>query len=265
MKQLLVLSCLIAASCAVSPSAPTLAEIAQGEVQIVDLGYALDEDNAYWPGETYRPFQFEKIASLEEDGVYSGAFSTPEHLGTHIDAPNHFERGQPSVDEITLRDLVAPIVVVDVRKACQENADYQLSSRDLDAWENEHGRIPTGAVVFVLTGWGTYWNDYERYKNEDNSGRLHFPGFSPGAARFLIEDRSIKGIGIDTLSVDAGLSSDFMVHHVVNGAGSYHIENAANLEKLPASGAWMMAAPIKIKHGSGGPSRVWAVFGKVDE
>ena len=243
-----------------SPSTPTLAEIASGAVEIVDLTHALDEKNPYWPGEAYHPFHFETIATLEEDGVYSGAFSTPEHLGTHVDAPNHFEPDQLSVDELLLQNLVAPMVVVDVRRACQKDADYRLLPQDLQSWEEQHGRIPAGAVVFGLTGWGAYWDDHARYKNQSLSGRLHFPGFSREAAHFLVKERAIKGLGIDTLSVDYGLSTDFVVHHIVNGAGAYHIENATNLDKIPACGAWMVAAPIKIKQGSGGPSRVWAIF-----
>ncbi len=120
-----------------------------------------------------------------------------------------------------------------------------------------HPRIFGG---FALTGWGRHWEDFERYKNEDDSGKLHFPGFSPQAARFLVEDRAVKGLGIDTLSVDFGRSTDFAVHHIVHSSGGYHIENVANLARVPQSGAWTIVAPIKIEDGSGGPTRIWAVF-----
>ena len=241
---------------------PTLAEIAAEEVQVVDLGWALNEENPYWPGDGYSPFHFETLATLEEDGVNSGAFSTAEHLGTHLDAPNHFEAGQPSVDQILLADLVAPLVVIDIREACGTNSDYRLSVEDLQEWEREFGRIPPRSVVFALTGWGQYWNEYDRYKNADALGELHFPGFSAEAAGFLVEERTVKGIGIDTLSVDYGLSTDFLVHHILNRARGYQIENAANLERIPARGAWAMIAPIKIENGSGGPARIWGVFQK---
>jgi kynurenine formamidase len=254
-----LLSCFLA-SCAAPQSSPTLGEIASGQVEVVDLGYALNEQNPYWPGEGYSPFHFEILATLEADGVYSGAFSTAEHLGTHLDAPNHFEPGQPSVDQIKLEELIAPLVVVDIRENCRSNPDYRLSREDLETWEKQNGPIPPGSVVFGLTGWGQYWNDYERYKNQDISGQLHFPGFSEAAALFLVEEREIRGIGIDTLSVDYGLSTNFSIHHIVNGEAAYHIENAANLDKVPLSGAWVMIAPIKIEQGSGGPARVWAVF-----
>lgn len=205
----LVVSSLWLAACSIQPQAPSLDQIARGELQVVDLGYALSEKNPYWPGGAYRPFQFEAIATLEKDGVFSGAFAMPEHLGTHLDAPNHFEKEQLSVDQIELRELVAPIVVVDVRRACDEYPDYRLSRRDLEKWERSHGAIPAGSVVFALTGWGKYWSDYDRYKNQDEKGRMHFPGFSEEAGRFLVERYKVKGMGIDTLSVDYGLSSDF--------------------------------------------------------
>lgn len=248
------------ASCSAPAPTPALGEIADGQVRIVDLSYPLNEQNPHWPGEAYKPFRFETLATLEADGVFSGAFCMPEHLGTHVDAPNHFEAARQSVDELELSQLVAPMVVIDVSQNSASNADYQVSEDDLRTWEEVHNLIPQGAVVFAYTGWGQYWNDFDRYKNQDETGRLHFPGFSPQAARFLVEERSTKGIGIDTLSVDYGLSSDFAVHHIVNGAGGYHIENAAALDQVPARGAWVIIAPIKIEGGSGGPARVWALF-----
>ncbi len=165
-------------SCTAPPTPPTLAEIASGQVEVVDLGYALNEQNPYWPGEGSSPFHFEILSTLEADGVYSGAFSTAEHLGTHLDAPNHFEAGQPSVDQIRLEDLIAPLVVVDIQEACRANPDYRLTLEDLESWEEQHGPIPSGSVLFALTGWGQYWNDYDRYKNQDASGQIHFAGFS---------------------------------------------------------------------------------------
>ncbi len=201
------------------PTSPSLEQIAQGKSQIVDLCHALNEKNPHWPGESYHPFHFEILARLEEDGVYSGAFSAPEHSGTHLDAPNHFEAGQASVDEIPLTSLVAPAVVIDIQPACASDPDYQLSVEDLNSWEGKWGAIPAASVVFALTGWGRHWEDFERYKNEDDSGKLHFPGFSPQAARFLVEGRAVKGLGIDTLSVDFGRSTDFAVHHIVHSSG----------------------------------------------
>ncbi len=144
------------ASCSLPPedTAPTVAEIASGRARVLDLTYPLNPSNPYWPGENYSPFRMETLASIEEDGVYSAAFCTPEHLGTHLDAPNHFELGQLSVDEIELAQLVAPLVVVDIREACQVDSDYELSLQDVRAWEGRNGALARGAVVVAWTGWG---------------------------------------------------------------------------------------------------------------
>ncbi|MBI4446033.1 MAG: cyclase family protein [Acidobacteria bacterium] len=258
MKKIILLGFLLS-SCA-RGTIPTLEDIASGDAAVVDLGHALNRHNPYWPGPVYEPFQFKIIATLEKDGVYSGAFSMPEHLGTHLDAPNHFKLGQKAVDQLELSELVAPMAVIDVRSVVQGHSDYQLSLADVEAFEKKHGPIAEGTVVFALTGWGRYWNDFARYKNQDTLGRMHFPGFSSQAVSFLLEQRRIKGLGIDTLSVDFGPSRDFEIHHLVHGKGGYHIENAANLERVPSKGAWLLSAPIKIEKGSGGPARVWSAW-----
>jgi kynurenine formamidase len=233
-------------------------DVLHGRATLVDLTYTLNAKSPYWPGPKYQPFQLKTIATIEKDGVLSKMISLPEHLGTHIDAPNHFEKGQPSLEKIKPRDLVAPGVVIDVRAKCEANADYALTVADVNAWEKAHGRIPDGAVVFLNTGWERFWMNYPRYKNQDARGTMHFPSYSPAAARFLVKDRRAKGIGIDTLSIDVGTSKKFPVHHVVNGAGRYGLENVANLNRLPARGFYVVVAPIKIETGSGGPTRIFA-------
>ncbi len=237
----------------------TLEDLVSGKLPIVDLTWTLDESNPYWPAENYKPFQLTTIATLEENGVLSKAFYTPEHLGTHLDAPNHFERNQPSVDEMAATSLFSPGVVIDVTLQSERNPDYRLSVDDLKTWEAEHGRIPEGAVVFMHTGWGRHWTAYPRYKNQDSRGQMHFPGFSAEAARWLLAERKIHGIGIDTLSIDYGLSKDFIVHHVINGAGCYGLENVARLEQLPPRDFYVFVAPVKVKSGTGGPARIFAV------
>jgi len=236
-----------------------LERLASGKLRIVDLTYPLNAESAFWPGENYQPFQLKTIATLERDGVLSKAFSMPEHLGTHLDAPNHFERNQPSVDQIPPEQLFAPGVVIDVSTPASMDADYRLTEADVGAWEQTHGRIADGAVVLLRTGWGRHWNNIVRYQNRDVQGRLHFPGFSAEAATLLIVERGAKGIGIDTLSIDYGLSRDFAVHHIVNRAGRYGLENVARLEQLPPRGFYLVAAPIKIETGSGGPARIFAI------
>jgi len=241
-------------------STVTLGDLAAGKTRVVDLSHALNRNTPQWPGENYSGFQLRTIATLEKDGVLSKMFSTPEHLGTHLDAPNHFEANQPSVEKITAEKLIGPGIVIDVRDSVRGNPDYQLPLTELDSWEEQFGKIPEGAIVLLLTGWGEHYTRYDRYQNRDAQGTMHFPGYSAEAASWLVEKRKIRGLGIDTLSIDPGISKDFAVHHVVNGAGKYALENVARLEELPARDFLLIVAPIKIETGSGGPTRIWAVY-----
>jgi kynurenine formamidase len=231
-----------------------------GQAKLLDLTYPINEANAYWPGSAYFPFTLKNIATIDKDGVYSNSFSMPEHLGTHMDAPNHFVKDQPSLDQIPLTQLFGPAVVVDVRQKVDKNPDYQLSTEDLKEWEQAHGPVPAGAIILMYTGWGQRWSDFNSYQNRYAQDKLHFPGYAPEVAQFLIKERNIYGIGIDTLSVDYGLSKDFKVHLICHGAGKYHLENIANLDKMPAKGAYLILAPIKIEGGSGGPTRIFALL-----
>jgi kynurenine formamidase len=241
------------------PAPLSFEDVAAGRAAIVDLTYSLNAKNPYWPGPGYTPFQLKPIATLEKNGVLSQAFCTPEHLGTHLDAPNHFEANRLDVSAIPAESLFARGVVLDVSGAVAADPDYRLTTAEIARWEREHGPIPQEAVVFLHTGWGAYWNNYSRYANADARGTMHFPGYSAEAARFLIDQRKVKGVGIDTLSIDYGLSRDFVVHHVVNKAKRYGLENVANLDRLPPRGFYVVVAPIKIEHGSGGPTRIFAV------
>jgi kynurenine formamidase len=240
----------------------TLDELVSGKLKIVDLGWSLNDKNPYWPADDYEPFRLKTIATIEKNGVLSKAFFCPEHLGTHLDAPNHFEKNQPAVDRIDAPRLFAHGVVIDVAPQSSGDADYRLTRSDVAEWEKSYGRIPDGAVVLLSTGWARHWNNYPRYKNQDVEGKMHFPGYSAESAKFLVDERNVKGLGIDTLSIDYGLSKDFAVHHVVNGAGRYGLENVAHLDELPPRGFYVVVAPIKIETGSGGPTRLFAIMKK---
>ncbi len=242
------------------PSPPTLADLAAGKLKVLDLSWPLNAAAVYWPGENYKPFELHTIATLERDGVLSKAFSTPEHLGTHLDAPNHFEPNRPAVDQLTADQLFGPGVVIDVSAAASVDADYLVTVADLEAFERQHGSIPQGAIVLAHTGWSRFWKQPDRYKNQDVMSRLHFPGFSPEAAQWLIDQRQIRGLGLDTMSVDRGLSRDFAVHHVLGQASRFGLENLSQLDRLPPRGFYLLVAPIKIETGSGGPTRVFAVL-----
>ncbi len=254
MKQILIVTVLFLITSCGAP------QTIQPPKTVIDLTHALNSQNPHWPGPGYEPFKYETFATLEKDGVLSGRFTMAEHTGTHLDAPNHFTKGQIGVDKIPPGELFVPAVVIDVRGKVSQNPDYQLTIDDVTGWEEAHGRIPEHAVVMMYTGWDERWTDFDKYKNADSSGGLHFPGFSVEAARLLAEDRNIAGIGIDTLSVDYGMSKDFAVHHAVHGRGKYHLENVANLGDVPPAGALLVVAPIKIENGTGGPARIFAVI-----
>ncbi len=233
------------------------------EAKMVDLTHSLDAGNVFWP--TEKPFARNTSAAGKTPGGYwyaSGNFAASEHLGTHIDSPIHFGEGQATTDAIPLAKLTGPGVVIDISRACSANADYRLSAADVAAWEKAHGPIPRGAIVLVRTGWSARWPDRLKYMGSDKPGdtaNLHFPGVSAEAAQVLVL-RGVDGVGIDTASLDHGPSKDFRAHQVLNGAGVYGLENVANLEKVPVTGSTILALPIKIRGGSGGPVRIIAIL-----
>lgn len=228
--------------------------------KVVDLSYPLNDKTPYWPAANYEPFKLEFFSTIEKDKVLSGKYCTPEHLGTHVDAPNHFERGMVPVDQIALDDLFGYAVVINVRAKAAANPDYRVSPSDLQEWEKKNREIPDGAIVLAYTGWGERVESPEKYQNKDSRGIMHFPGWSTEAVDFLLRARNINAIGIDTLSIDYGPSKDFAVHHQLMTAGKYGIENVANLEQLPPRGAFVIVAPVKIQGGSGGQARVYALI-----
>lgn len=240
------------------------AEAQIDESKLIDLSYPYDERTLAWPGN--QPFRWEATAwgpGTSSPWYAAGTFSMAEHGGTHLDAPVHFAEGRPTLDAIPLQQLIGPAVVVNVRSAVERNPDYRLSVEDLQKWESEHGRIPFGAIVFLFSGWGGRWPDRQRYFGSDtpeDAHTLHFPGFSREAAEFLVRERRINGVGIDTPSIDHGPSQDFIVHQILGAADIYGIENVANLDRVPASGAILIALPMKIAGGTGGPVRIIAVL-----
>lgn len=238
----------------------SLADLATGRAKIIDLAHPLNKQTPYWPGENYHPFELKTIATIERDGVLSKEFSMPEHLGTHLDAPNHFAKNQISVAEIKPEDLFAPGVMIDVSGPVAEDADFELTPAHIKEWEATHGKIPDGAIVLLNTGWSRHYANPQRYQNKDPRERMHFPGFGGEAATFLVKERNIRGLGLDTMSIDRGLSRDFAVHKVVNGAGRYGLENVANLGKLPTRDFFLIVAPIKTDAGTGGPTRIFAIL-----
>lgn len=178
---------------------------------------------------------------------------------TSIDAPAHLVRGMWTVDQIPPERLIAPLAVLDVTGQVRRNPDYEVSVEDIAQWEQIHGEIPAGSVVIARTGWGARWNSSEQYRNADKKGVMHFPGYSADAAKFLVEGRAVLAVGIDTLSVDRGSSKSLSVHEYTLAHSVYHLENVANLERVPDAGALVVVAPMKLEGEVDGPVRILAL------
>ncbi|MEE8313707.1 MAG: cyclase family protein [Myxococcota bacterium] len=235
--------------------------------EIVDLSHAFDGETIFWPTEVEGFVLEELAAGFTEQGYYYEAnrFRSAEHGGTHIDAPSHFAEGRLSVDQIPLDRLVGNGIVVDVSARCAENPDYQIATADFEAWEASHGRIPDGAILLLYTGFGQRWGDRSRYLGTDEVGaaavpKLHFPGLHPEAARWLVEERAIKAIGLDTASIDYGQSELFESHQILFARDIPAFENLMRLDELPAEDFVVVALPMKIRGGSGGPLRAIAIL-----
>ncbi len=232
--------------------------VSSGKTRVLDLSYAISDKLVPWPGDE-KFFEAKVNATIEKNGYFTRSFWMLEHYGTHLDAPAHFPPGKITVDQIPVKQLFGPAVVIDVRAESAKDADYQVDAARVEDWEKRHGRIPEGAIVLLRTGWTSRWPDVQKYRNQDGTGKMHFPGFSTEAAKMLI-GRKVSGLGCDTLSIDYGASSDFAVHHLSLGAGLYHLENLSDLSELPETGAFLIVAPIKLEGGSGGAVRVFALL-----
>jgi kynurenine formamidase len=234
------------------------------EARIVDLTYPFDDKTLYWPTAT-TGFVHEAVHVGKTPGgfFYSAyTFSAPEHGGTHLDAPVHFAEGKSTADTVPLSRLMGPAVVVDVREATAKDVDYRVTRADVETFEKAHGAIEPGTIVLIRTGWGTRWPDKKSYLGDDRPGHaesLRFPGIGEDAARALVE-RKVGAVGIDTASIDHGPSKDFITHQVLLGADIPAFENVASLEELPPRGALVIALPMKIRAGSGGPLRIVAAL-----
>ncbi|MDC0682817.1 cyclase family protein [Sorangium atrum] len=232
--------------------------------RLVDLTYPFDDKTIYWPTAT-TGFAHETVHHGKTEGGYFYSAYTlcaPEHGGTHLDAPIHFAEGKTTADAVPLSRLVGPAVVVDVSAAAARDSDYLVNLADIEAFERAHGAIEPRTIVLIRTGWGARWPDKKRYLGDDRPGHaeaLHFPGIGEDAARALVA-RNVGAVGIDTASIDNGPSKDFITHRVLLGADIPAFENVASMESLPPRGALVIALPMKIRAGSGGPLRIVAVL-----
>jgi kynurenine formamidase len=234
--------------------------------KIVDLSHPFDAQTIYWPTEQQGFVLEPEQNGVTDKGYYyaSNKFSAPEHGGTHIDAPRHFSASGNTLDQVPLEQLLGKAVLIDVTKQCDSNRDYLISVNDFNNWEKQYGQIPTGAIVLLRTGFAKYWPDRVKYMGTDERGaeavaKLHFPGLSPEAARWLTTNRSIKAIGLDTPSIDYGQSMLYESHQILFARNVPAFENLADLSALPAEGFVVIAMPMKIAGGSGGPLRIAAI------
>jgi kynurenine formamidase len=231
---------------------------------IVDLSHGFGPATLYWPTSTSK-FVLHPEASGPTAGGYfyaANSLSTPEHGGTHLDAPRHFSEKGRSTEQIPLEQLVAPAVVIDVTREASADRDYRLTRDAVLAFEKAHGTIARGTAVLLRTGWSRHWPQRKAYLGDDTPGdasRLSFPSFGVDAARLLVEDRGAAALGIDTASIDYGRSTDFQVHRIAAARNVPGFENLTNLDRLPARGATVIALPMKIEGGSGGPLRAIAL------
>ncbi len=228
---------------------------------MVDLTHSFTPTTLYWPTSP-SGFQLDQLAYGPTPGgwFYSAyRFSSPEHGGTHLDAPIHFFEGGRTADQIPLEQLIAPAVVIDLSTRAAADRDARLEVSDVLAHERAYGPIPAGALVLLRTGWDQRWGDRLAYFGDSTTGdasKLHFPGYGAEAAKLLVEERRIAGLGIDSPSIDHGPSADFQVHRVLAATNGIGLENLKGLDQLPPVGALLIALPMKIEKGSGGPVRV---------
>jgi kynurenine formamidase len=225
--------------------------------RIVDLTQPFSGDMPIYPGSA--KFQLFPQMKLEQ-GFNMNTFHMAEHSGTHFDSPSHKSNRGKSVGAFRQSELVCPLVVLDVRLQCSLNADYCVEVEDLRRFEAKNGEIPSNCVVVAWTGWSAKWTTPEHYVNLDADGIPHFPGFGPEVTTFLVTERKIRGMGIDTLSTDPGKSKAFLQHKILLESGGFNLENLAPLDSVPETGSFLLVAPLPITGGSGAPAKILALI-----
>lgn len=223
---------------------------------IIDLSHTIHPQIPLWPGDP--PVTFEQVAELEQDGYFLRQFSLGEHSGTHMNAPNSFFADAQGIEAYSAASLVVPAVVIDVQQQAAANPDYRLSQPDVLNWEQQHGSIPAGSLVVLYTGWQAKWHDRATFLNQDTQGQAHFPGFSPAVTQFLLTDRAIAGVGIDTHGVDGGQDTTFAINRQVLAARGIVLENLTHLDQLAPVGVTLAIGRLRLQAGSGSPVSVLA-------
>ena len=226
--------------------------------EFVDLTHEMAPDIPRWSG--YPSMIVETPYTYKKDGFYCNKVTLVEHYGTHMGAPAHFVEGGETIDEIPVNELIMPLCVIDVEEKCEKNPDYQLSVEDIKDWESRNRRIPKHSFVIMRSGWSKRWSNVERFENRDKDGVMHTPGWSLDTLKFLFKERNINGVAHETGDTDAGFTKSFDCESYVFHSGNFQIENIANVDDLPESGALVIIGVPKMKSGSGFPCRVYAVL-----
>ena len=224
---------------------------------VVDLTHALSADFPTFDGGP--GIELQKRYEFAKDGYNLNWWRISEHAGTHLDAPIHFSTSGDTVERISADTLVVPLAVIDVIAKAAANSDYQVTRSDLMAWERRYGRLPDGCCVAMNSGWARHVADAAKFTGKDSAGVLHFPGFAGEATEWLMTQRKVVGLAVDTLSLDYGASKDFKSHLLWLPSGRWGLENVANLDKVPASGATLVVGLAKVTGATGGPARLIAL------
>jgi kynurenine formamidase len=237
--------------------------------KLIDLTYTFDASTIHWPGEPPFTHRFDHYGLDASGQFYAvGSYAASEHLGTHADAPIHFNRDGRTLEQLPLSELIGPAAVIDFVASADTNPDALLDLGEIKRWEAAHGLLPAGAIVVARSGWGRFWPNRQKYlglvqpegSEASDGARMHFPGFALEAVDFLLEQRDVAAIAIDTASLDCGLATDYPVHRRWLGADKPGFENLANTNLLPETGATIFCIPMKIGEGTGGPARIFALL-----
>lgn len=228
-----------------------------GRFSVQDLSHVITPEFPVFPG--FPQFEASPLKTIEDDGFFANRLSLGEHTGTHMDAPAHFVAGGATAEKLPAERFFAPLAVVDISRRATTDADAMVEVDDILAWEEQNGPLPSGAFLATYTGWEERLSDPASFLNLDSSDPPHFPGYGPKAAEFLVNERDVVGVGIDTLSLDKGAATEAQAHLAILGAGKYGLENLANLGEVVPAGATIVVGGPKHQGASGGPSRVFAV------
>jgi kynurenine formamidase len=267
-KELILLGLVVLATAAAPAAEPTLLDVQKilASKKFVDLTHAFEPGIPRWPGfpdeKRETAYWYEKGKGSLGTGFFTEIFTHVGQWGTHVDPPAHFIKGLRTVDQIGLKEMILPLVVIDVHGEAEKNPDYTLTMERIKKWETDHGRVPAGAFVAMRTDWSKRWPDAVAMENKDSAGVSHYPGWSMPALKYLYEECKITASGHETTDTDPGVATskeDYSLETYILKTDHYQIELLTNLDQVPESGALIVATFPKPKGGSGFPARVFAI------